>query len=70
MKPTQINGRKIFYDVFIAYADPFILVATNEIASEGITKIYFLRRFSMKWALEDFVKYVDKIKEIKNNEML
>lgn len=57
MKPALINGKKIYFDVFIAHADPFILISTNEIASEGLSKIYFLRRYSMKYAMEDFVKY-------------
>lgn len=72
MKPAIINGRKIYYEVFIAHADPFILLSTNEIASEGTTKIYFLRRYSMKYAMEDFLKYVDKIAEMnkaKQNEV-
>lgn len=64
MKPVQINGRKIYFEVFIANADPFILLSNQENASEGISKIYFLRRFSMKYAMEDFVKYVDKIAEM------
>ena len=64
MKPAMINGRKVYFDVFIAHADPFILISTTEIASEGISKIYFLRRYSMKYAMEDFIKYVDKIAEM------
>ena len=64
MKPAIINGKKVYFDVFIAHADPFILISTTEIASEGISKIYFLRRYSMKYAMEDFIKYVDKINDM------
>lgn len=64
MKPVQINGKRIYFEVFIANTDPFILLSNTENASEGIAKIYFLRRFSMKYAMEDFVKYIDKIAEI------
>lgn len=68
MKPALINGKKIYFEVFIANADPFILLSSTENASEGIAKIYFLRRYSMKYAMEDFCKYCDKIAEIKTKE--
>ena len=68
MKPAIINGKKVYFDVFIAHADPFILISTTEIASEGISKIYFLRRYSMKYAMEDFLKYTDKINEMNKNK--
>jgi hypothetical protein len=64
MKPAMMNGKKIFFEVFVSNGDPFILISDKEYASEGITKIYFLRRFSMKYAMEDFVKYCDKIAEM------
>ena len=68
MKPALINGKKIYFDVFIAHADPFILLSSTEIASEGISKIYYLRRFSMKYAMEDFLKYIDKINEMNKSK--
>lgn len=68
MKPIIVNGKKIYFDVFIAHADPFILLSSTEIASEGISKIYYLRRFSMKYAMEDFVKYMDKINEMNKSK--
>lgn len=68
----MMNGKKIYFEVFIAHADPFILISDKEHPSEGISKIYFLRRFSMKYAMEDFLKYCDKIAEMnkaKTNEV-
>ena len=72
MKPAIMNGKKIFFEVFVTNGDPFILISDKEWASEGISKIYFLRRFSMKYAMEDFIKYLDKIAEMnkaKQNEV-
>jgi hypothetical protein len=65
MNNAKINGHIIFFEVFITGSEPFILLANNEYPSEGISKIYFLRKYSIKYAMEDFVKYVDKIKEYK-----
>lgn len=65
MKKATINNAVIYFEVFIANADPFILLSNDENASEGISKIYFLRKFSIKFAMEDFLKYVDKVKEYK-----
>jgi hypothetical protein len=47
-------------------------MSTTEYQSEGLSKIYFLRKYSMKYAMEDFVKYESNIKErntLKNNEV-
>jgi hypothetical protein len=57
MKPVQLNGKKYFFEVFIASSEPFILMSTMEFPSEGLSKIYFLRKYSMKYAMEDFVRY-------------
>lgn len=65
MKKATINNVAVYYEVFIANADPFILLSNDENASEGISKIYFLRKYSIKFAMEDFLKYVDKVKEYK-----
>jgi hypothetical protein len=65
MKKATINNQVIFFEVFIANADPFILLANDENASEGISKIYFLRKYSIKFAMEDFLKYIEKVKEYK-----
>jgi hypothetical protein len=65
MKPASVNGKKVFFNVILNEGDPFILISDQEWASEGINKIYFLRRYSIKWALEDFAKYLDKIAENK-----
>ena len=72
MKPYTINGTKYFFEVFISANEPFILLSTTEYPSEGISKIYFLRKYSMKYAMEDFVKYEAILKERntqKNNEV-
>lgn len=70
MKKATINNQAIYFEVFIANADPFILLSNDENASEGTAKIYFLRKYSIKYAMEDFLKYCDKIKEYKaNNEV-
>jgi hypothetical protein len=65
MKNAKINGYTIFFEVFITGAEPFILLSNNEYPSEGTNKIYFLRRYSIKYAMEDFVKYCEKVKEYK-----
>jgi hypothetical protein len=65
MKMIDVNGRKIYFDVFLN-PEPFILFSDNEKASLGLVKVYFLHRYSMKYACEDFVKYIDKIQEIRN----
>jgi len=38
-------------------------MSTTEHPSEGLSKIYFLRKYSMKYAMEDFVKYEANVKE-------
>jgi hypothetical protein len=65
MKVINVNGKKIYFEVFIN-PEPFILFSDNEIASMGLFKVYFLNRYSIKYASEDFVKYIDKIQEIRN----
>jgi hypothetical protein len=72
MKPVTIFDKKYFFEVFISANEPFILMSTTEFPSEGISKIYFLRKFSMKFAMEDFVKYESNVKErntLRNNEV-
>ena len=67
-----MNGNKYWFEVFISGYEPFILLSTNEYTSEGLAKIYFLRKYSMKFAMEDFVKYESNVKERntqRNNEM-
>jgi hypothetical protein len=72
MKPVRMNGFVYYFEVFITSNEPFILMSTTEYPSEGLSKIYFLRKYSMKYAMEDFVKYESNIKERntqKNNEV-
>ena len=72
MKPVKMNGFVYYFEVFISSNEPFILMSTTEYPSEGLSKIYFLRKYSMKYAMEDFVKYESNIKErntLKNNEV-
>lgn len=72
MKPYTMNGNKYYFEVFISANEPFILLSNAEYPSEGIAKIYFLRKYSMKFAMEDFVKYEANVKERntqRNNEM-
>lgn len=72
MKPYTMNNNKYYFEVFISANEPFILLSTNEYPSEGISKIYFLRKYSMKYAMEDFVKYEAILKERntqRNNEV-
>lgn len=67
-----MNGNKYWFEVFISANEPFILLSNTEYPSEGLAKIYFLRKFSMKFAMEDFVKYESNVKERntqRNNEM-
>jgi hypothetical protein len=63
MKPYTINNNKYYFEVFISANEPFILLSTTEYPSEGLSKIYFLRKYSMKYAMEDFVKYEANVKE-------
>jgi hypothetical protein len=63
MKPVKMNGFVYYFEVFITSNEPFILMSTTEYPSEGLSKIYFLRKYSMKYAMEDFVKYEANIKE-------
>ena len=63
MKPVRMNGFVYYFEVFITSNEPFILMSTTEYPSEGLSKIYFLRKYSMKYAMEDFVKYEANIKE-------
>ena len=72
MKPVRMNGFVYSFEVFITANEPFILMSTTEYPSEGLSKIYFLRKYSMKYAMEDFVKYEANVKERnthKNNEV-
>jgi hypothetical protein len=72
MKPVKMNGFVYYFEVFMTGNEPFILMSTTEYPSEGLSKIYFLRKYSMKYAMEDFVKYESNIKErntLKNNEV-
>lgn len=72
MKAYTLDGTRYWFEVFISANEPFILLSTTEYPSEGIAKIYFLRKFSMKYAMEDFVKYVGNVKERntqRNNEV-
>jgi hypothetical protein len=63
MKPYTMNGMKYYFEVFISANEPFILLSNAEYPSEGLAKIYFLRKYSMKFAMEDFVKYEANVKE-------
>jgi len=63
MKPVKMNGFIYYFEVFITSNEPFILMSTTEYPSEGLSKIYFLRKYSMKYAMEDFVRYEANIKE-------
>ena len=63
MKPYTMNGNKYYFEVFISANEPFILLSNAEYPSEGLAKIYFLRKYSMKFAMEDFVKYEANVKE-------
>lgn len=72
MKAYTMNNNKYYFEVFISANEPFILLSTTEYPSEGLSKIYFLRKYSMKYAMEDFVKYETNVKERntqKNNEV-
>jgi hypothetical protein len=72
MKAYTLDGTRYWFEVFISANEPFILLSTTEYPSEGIAKIYFLRKFSMKYAMEDFVKYIGNVRERntqRNNEV-
>lgn len=67
-KYTGIDGKTYWMELFVGHGDPFVLLSTNENYSEGSSKIYFLQRYSIKFAQEDFIKYVEKVKEYKTNK--
>lgn len=67
MKPVKMNGIMYYFEVFITSNEPFILMSTTEQPSEGLSKIYFLRKYSMKYAMEDFVRYEANVK-IRNTQ--
>ena len=72
MKPYTMNNNKYYFEVFISANEPFILLSTTEYPSEGLSKIYFLRKYSMKYAMEDFVRYeaiVNDRNSAKQNEV-
>ena len=65
-KYTGIDGITYWMEIFTGHGDPFILLSTSENYSEGTSKVYFLQRYSIRYAQEDFCKYVVKINELKN----
>ena len=68
MKPYTMNGSKYYFEVFISSNEPFILLANAEFPSEGLSKIYFLRKYSMKYAMEDFVRYEQIVNDRSSNK--
>lgn len=65
MKQANINEKKIFFEVYIT-PEPIIILSDQESLSYAVNKVYSLHRFSIKYAMEDFCKYLDKVQEYKN----
>lgn len=62
MTKYTFDGRQFFYKVFLNEgSSPFILLSTTEEPSIGISRIYFLSKYSMKYAMEYFSKDVQTI---------
>ena len=67
MNAYTFENRKFYFKVFLNEGStPFILLSTSEDPSIGISKIYFLSKYSMKYAMEYFFKDVTAIESKKN----
>jgi hypothetical protein len=64
MKQINVNEKRIYFEAYMT-PEPFILLSDNEQLSNGYLKAYSLHRFSIKYAMEDYVKYLEKVKEYK-----
>lgn len=67
MTKYTFNDRNYFYQVFeTANKLPFILLSQKENAQDGLFKVYFLHKYSIKFAMEDFIKYEENYNNRKN----
>ena len=58
MTKYTFNEKPYIYQVFETGNNVhFILLSQKETPFEGLFKIYFLHKFSIKFAMEDFCKY-------------
>lgn len=68
MKKYTHEGRTYYFYVFVTeHINPFILLSTNEDPANGLQKVYFLSRYSMKYAMEDFHKFALLMEAKKQN---
>ena len=59
MKKYTHEGRTYYFHVFVTdQITPFMLLSTTEDQGQGMQKVYFLSRYSMKYAMEDFHKFI------------
>lgn len=65
MNAATINEKKIYFEVFLT-PEPIIVLSDKESLAYATNKVYSLHRFSIRYAMEDFVKYLDKVQEYKN----
>jgi hypothetical protein len=67
MNKYTFENRSFYFKVFENDGiNPFILLSTSDIPSDGISKIYFLNKYSIKYAMEYFYKDVIAIETKRN----
>ena len=67
------NGKTYFCEAFkTSNGHPLILISQKEVPHEGLFKVYFLHKYSIKFAMDDFCKYEDLVasKKTGSSEML
>lgn len=66
------NGKQYYFEALkTANGHPFIILSQKEIPHDGLFKVYFLHKYSIKFAMDDFCKYEDLVaaKKTGSNEM-
>ena len=62
MTQYTFNEKTYYYEVFKTKNDlPFIVLSQKEKCFDGLFKMYFLQKYSIKYAMEDFEKYEDNV---------
>lgn len=70
MTKYTFDGRQFFYKVFLNEgSSPFVLLSTTEEPSIGISRIYYLTKYSIKYAMEYFGKDVQNIEDRAGNKI-
>ena len=68
MTKYTFQDKTYFYEVFETSSKThFIMLAQKEIPFDGLFKVYFLHKYSIKFAMEDFCKYENLVAQKKEN---